>query len=284
MPPLAYCDNNFIVTAHDGPNEYKRHLSALSPRGAVTLVLSPWRWREMATDADHARGTSMANFCDSLNAEWLYDRRSVQKKEVAAAFYRFAKIPSDAPVMTGDIGDIVHDIIGTRAYRHCRAFVEHLRRTVLDHPLEQAFKKALEDNEKNAEDFLAGRFTAEMLAKSQRLYVETLLPSTTPLGITIGEATKREFLDSYTLTDLPATTLETRITHENWALNRKLGQNNFMDQQHVVALPYVDLFVTNDTKLSKLIKRTAEGVPFPVAEVLTKEEFDVRFPMTAPSS
>ncbi len=136
MSPLAYCDNNFIVAAHDGPSEYKTHLSSLAPKGVVTLVLSPWHWREMATDADHARGTSMADFCDSLNAEWLYDRRSVQKKEVAAAFYRFAKVPSDAPVMTGDIGDIVLDMIGTRAHRKCRAFVEHLRQTVSDHPLE----------------------------------------------------------------------------------------------------------------------------------------------------
>jgi hypothetical protein len=279
MPLLAYCDNNFVVTAHDASNGYKTHLSSLASEGRVTLVLSPWHWREMATDADHARGTSMANFCDSLNAAWFYDRRSVQRREVAAAFYRFAKIQADAPVMAGNIGDIIHDMTRTRAYRKCSAFVEHLRQIGPDHPLGKTFKKALENNEKNAEDFLSGRFTAEMLAKFERRYVQTLLPSTTPSGIAIDETTKRDFLDSYTLTDLPAATLETRITHENWALNRKLSQNNFMDQQHVVAVPYVDFFITNDAKFSKLIKRTVEGVPFRVSEVLTKEEFDARFPM-----
>jgi hypothetical protein len=45
-----------------------------------------------------------------------------------------------------------------------------------------------------------------------------------------------------------------------------------------MAVPYVDLFITNDDKLSRLIKRVVKGVPFRAAEVLTKDEFDARFP------
>lgn len=74
-------------------------------------MLSPWHWREMASDTDNARGLSMADFCDSLNPRWLFDRRTIQKKEVAAAFYRFAGTPADAPVMVGDIGDTIYDLI-----------------------------------------------------------------------------------------------------------------------------------------------------------------------------
>jgi hypothetical protein len=105
-----------------------------------------------------------------------------------------------------------------------------------------------------------------------------LLPATTPAGIAIDEGTKSAFLSSYKLTDFPATALESRMTRENWDLGRQLNQNNFLDQLHVAAVPYVDLFLTNDQKLSRLIKRVVEGVPFRVAEVLTKDEFDVRFP------
>jgi hypothetical protein len=61
----------------------------------------------------------MANFCDALNAAWLYDRDSVPRREVAAALCRYAKIPSDAPVMAGDIGNIIHDTMGTGEYRKC---------------------------------------------------------------------------------------------------------------------------------------------------------------------
>jgi hypothetical protein len=72
---------------------------------------------------------------------------------------------------------------------------------------------------------------------------------------------------------------ETKITQENWAFKRQLNQNNFLDQQHVMALPYVDLFITNDDKLSRLIKRAVDKIPFRTAEVLTKADFDARFPL-----
>ena len=99
MPPLTYCDNNFVITAHDAPAEYKAHLRALASSGKVRYVLSPWHWREMAQDGDHARGVSVADFCDSLGPVWLYDRRSIQRREVAAALYRFANIQAEIPVM-----------------------------------------------------------------------------------------------------------------------------------------------------------------------------------------
>ena len=278
MAPLTYCDNNFVIRAHDAPERYKAHLRALASTGKVKFVLSPWHWREMAQDADHARGTSVANFCDSLGPAWLYDRRSIQRREVAAALYRFANIQAETPVMVGDIREIIYDLAHTKAYRDCRSFVEHLRTIGPNHPMEITFRNAIKANQKNAADFLAGKFTPQFEARVEQLYVRGLLPATTPAGIAIDERTKHEFLSSYKLTDFPATALESRMTRENWTLRRQLNQNNFLDQLHVAAMPYVDLFITNDEKLSRLIKRVVEGVPFRVAEVLTKDKFDVRFP------
>jgi hypothetical protein len=229
-----------------------------------------------------SRRTSIADFCDSLNPSWLHDRRTIQEKEVAAAFYRFTKIPAEAPTMVGDIGDVIHDLIGTRAHRDCRAFVEHLRSIGPDHPLETTFKTAFEANRKNSDEFIAGKLTQKIIAQVERLYIQRLLPTTTPAGVTIDEGTKRQFLDSYNLTDCPATALETKITHENWASKRQLNQNNFLDQQHAMALPYVDLFITNDDKLSRLMERAVDGMPFRTAEILTKAKFDARFPSAVP--
>lgn len=146
--------------------------------------------------------------------------------------------------------------------------------------METTFKKAFEANQKNTEDFLAGKLTPQFLTKVERLYVQGLLPATTPAGIAIDEATRRAFLSSYKLADFPATALETKITHENWAFKRHLNQNNFLDQLHIMALPYVDLFITNDNKLSRLMKRAVDGMPFRTGEVLTKDEFDPRVPAT----
>jgi hypothetical protein len=281
MGRRVYCDNNFVITAHDSPEEYKAHLRELASSGKVRFVLSPWHWREMARDADHARGTSVADFCDSLSPAWLHDRRTIQKKEVTVAFYRFVKVQADMPVMVGDISEIIHDLIGTKTYRNCRSFVEHLRAIGPNHPMETTFKNAFESNQRNTEDFLAGKLTPQFLIRVERVYIEGLLPAMSPGGISIDEATKRAFLSSYMLSDLPAIALETKITHENWALKRQLNQNNFLDQLHVMALPYVDLCITNDDKLSRLMKRAVDGMPFRTAEVLTKDEFDARFPLTA---
>ena len=281
MPPLIYCDSNFVITAHDAPQDYKTHLRELASGGNVKFVLSAWHWREMAQDVDHARGTSVADFCDSLDPVWLYDRRTIQKKEVSAAFFKFANVPAAPPAMLGDIGDIIYDLAGTRAYRNCRSFVEHLRNIGPNHPMEKTFKNAFDANQKNTADFLAGKFTPQFHAKIERLYIQGLMPATTPAGIVIDDVTKNAFLSSHKLTDLPATALETKITRENWVLKRQLKQNNFLDQFHVMALPYVDLFITNDDKLSRLMKRAVAGMPFRTAEIVTKDEFDARFPLTA---
>ncbi len=279
MALLIYCDNNFIISAHDGPQEYKDRLRGLSSSGAVRFVLSPWHWHEMARDRNHVRGTSMADFCDTLNPAWLYERRSIQKREAAAAFYRFAKIPTETLKVLGDISDVIYDLIHTRADRRSRDFVEHLRQLNLDHPMERALKRAPEINAKNTRDFLAGKFSKKFLTKCERLYVQTLLPLTTPAGIAIDEGTKWCFLDLYSLNELPCTAPEWNITHETWAFSRTPNENNIMDSQHVSAVPYVDLLVTDDNKISNLIKRAVRGVPFRTAEVMTKSEFDARFPM-----
>jgi hypothetical protein len=43
MPPLAYCDNNFVITAHDAPQEYKVHLREIASGGKVTLPITSTR-------------------------------------------------------------------------------------------------------------------------------------------------------------------------------------------------------------------------------------------------
>jgi hypothetical protein len=205
-----------------------------------------------------------------LNPAYLYDRRSIQKREAASAFFRFAGIHADAPTTVGDI-------------RHARTskmqgFRGAPSQVGQDHPLARTFERAPEVNAKNTGDFLAGRFTRDFLAKS-RLYVRTLLPTITPAGVAIDEGIKQRFLDSYNLNELPSTTLEWKITTDSWALGRRLSENNLVDQQHVSAVPYVDLFVTDDNKLTNLIKRAIDAVPFRTSELLTKAEFDKRFPI-----
>jgi hypothetical protein len=87
--PFVFCDLNFIVTAHQGPDAYKQHLQQLGGAGTVTFVLSPMHWAEAAEDADPVRGAAKADFMDALQPRWIYERRAIQRREATAAFFRF---------------------------------------------------------------------------------------------------------------------------------------------------------------------------------------------------
>jgi hypothetical protein len=276
--PLVFCDLNFIVTAHQGPDAYKDHLRQLAADGTVTFVLSPMHWVEAAEDNDAARGAAKADFMDSLNAHWLYERRTIQRKEVAAAFFRFLQVPCDPPQMVATVGNVIADLAGRPAERNSRDFVAHLRGIGPNHPLEQSLQQAFDSNRVNGDRFRAGQLRSDFLRGMEKLYIQGLLPTQTPAGAVIDENSKRHLLDGSQLTDFPAFAVESLATYDSWRENRQMNRNNYMDQQHLMALPYVDFFLTDDARLGALIARISPDLPFPIATPLTKAEFDARYP------
>jgi hypothetical protein len=276
--PLTFVDLNFIVTAHQGPEDYKEHIRQLGVSGAVTFVLSPMHWVDAADDADAARRASKGDFMDSINARWLYERRTIQRKEVADKFFTFANIPHAAPEMTGPLEEVIRDLVGVAAERHSRDFIDHLRGVGANHPLQTSLQAALESNQVNGERFRAGIIDRAFLGRMEKLYIQQLLPNQTPQGLLIDENTKQQFLAACTLTDFPAFAVESLATYDSWTQNRQMNRNNFIDQQHLMALPYVDLFITDDARLKALVGRIAPGLPFRVATMMTRAEFDAQYP------
>ena len=129
-------------------------------------------------------------------------------------------------------------------------------------------------NNKNIGLFRRGKLTSALAAKVERLYIRQLLPNQTPADEVIDEATKDNFVQQTQLDDFPAVTIENRATRDNWTHKRPLSRNNFVDQQHIIALPYVDYFLTEDKKLRSLIARITAKLPFHGATLMRKAEFD----------
>jgi hypothetical protein len=77
----------------------------------------------------------------------------------------------------------------------------------------------------------------------------------------------------------PACAIESMATRDSWINNRQMNRNNFIDQQHLMALPYADMFISDDGKLTSLAGRIAKGIPFPTAKVITRAAFDSQFPL-----
>jgi hypothetical protein len=276
--PLVYCDQNFVVTAHDGSEDYKAQLRSLAAGGVARLVLSPWHWQEMAQDQSHERGTSVADFCDSLDPSWLYDRISIQRKEISHSLYRFVGIEAEVPVMVGAVRDVIHDLTGKWVERASRSMVAHLRKEGgASGLMDEILNKGFQNNQKNIAHSRAGYASPQLLKQAERKYVELLLPLVTPSGLTIDDSTKRQFLDAVQISDLPAVAIEMETMKDRWSSGRQLKPNDALDQQHTMALPYVDFFITNDKGLRKIIERVVAAIPVHTATLLNKEEFDSQF-------
>jgi len=240
-------------------------------------------WVDAAEDQDVARGNAKSDFMDSLQPRWLLDRRSIQRKEVTSRFYQFLGVNCDAPQIMGEIADVIFDLTGRRGDRSSRAFVNHFRGIGQNHPLEQSLRQGLVANNKNIELFRKKKLTGAVAAKVQRLYIRQLLPDQTPAGLLVDETTKDNFVQQTQLEDFPAIAIENRATRDNWQHERPLSRNNFVDQQHIIALPYVDSFLTDDKKLRSLVGRITANLPFQAAVLMTKAEFDNTYlPTTHP--
>src|SRR5215472_3248805 len=86
-PPFVYLDHNFVVVAHDAGATYGDWLRQLVSDKKLKFVLSTWHWLEMARDTDHVRGLSAVAFADSLSPAWLFERLTIQQREVEDAFF-----------------------------------------------------------------------------------------------------------------------------------------------------------------------------------------------------
>lgn len=276
--PLVYCDQNFVVSAHDAAESYRTKLRSLSASATITFVLSPWHWKEMAEDRMQTRGVSMADFCDSLHSLWLYDRIAIQRKEVSSSLFKFLGIQAEVPSMVGDVRDVFHDLLGKWVDRSSRSVVAYLRQnTAAKQLMEKVLDREYENNQRNIADFQAKKLTPELLKQAERKYIELLLPPVTPMGIEIDYRIKQTFLGGISIPDHPAIAIELEVMKDRWNLGRQLKANDALDQQHTMALPYVDFLVTDDKKLRKIIERVVTAVPFRTARVMGKEQFDVQF-------
>ena len=131
-----------------------------------------------------------------------------------------------------------------------------------DHPLQISIRNNFEAQRQNSEGYRTGRITDEMVKCLDTICIGNLLPSKTPAGVAIAREKKDEFLRSCTNNQFPSLAVEAAFTLEGWRTERVLNDRAFRDSQHVVAIPYVDLFVTDDGSLVSAIGRVAAQASF----------------------
>lgn len=106
----------------------------------------------------------------------------------------------------------------------------------------------------------------------------TLLPGRTPAGLEISEGVRRDFLNQLTAEQLPSIALEYAILEEGLRTGSGLPAQSFLDLQHgTVALPHVKVFVSDDRRFTGMVNRVAPELPFELARMITRQEFDREF-------
>jgi hypothetical protein len=237
----------------------------------------------MARDPDRAPGLSVAAFADSLCPGWLFERLTIQQREAEDEFFRSSLgIPHTRLPRLGSLAEVLADLNKvstaiTANYRDSRAFVRHMQTLGDNHPMNVSLRNNFEAQKSNGENYRAGGLTPEMLRCLDKIMIGRFLPLTIPKGRTVSTTEKDMFLRECKNEDFPSIAVEAGLSLDGWQTGRTLTDRGFRDSQHVIALPYVNLFVTDDGPLTAAIRRVVADFPFRTAEVITKAEFDKRF-------
>jgi len=180
--PLVYLDYNFIATAHDSPETYKKRLREAA--GLLTIVLSPWHHVEMARDEDEYRAYSVADFIDSLEPKWLYDRRSLHLRELKAE-QSFLGIWYDIGPPMGTLREILADLrnaLPSPTPARSANFVREFRQLGEEHDIAKSLRLNYENQKENRRDYRNGGLTPFDFPRLDRAVIRSELKATTPVA------------------------------------------------------------------------------------------------------
>ena len=280
MPLRVYCDQNFLIQVGHANGGYKNRLSRMITDGQICFVVSAFHWLEMARGANPANGLALADFVDSLNPLWLRERKILQTHEVAAQFYQWLNIAYARPSALTSRSELISDLSGSPIAAtqplQSRDFVQELQSNAATREhIEKPYKEAAQARRAIFEGLRNGKITAAQIHQADREFFEHRMPQCTPAGLAIDKQTHDKFLDQVDTQDFPAIAVEFGISTDGWKAIPDLNWNTFVDEFHVIpAIPYVDIFATDDIQLTKIVQKVKPSLRFPIACPITKERFD----------
>lgn len=288
----AYTDHNFLINCVQKP-EWRDVVVRAHASQRASLVLSPWHFYECGNAREHGDAEELLQFAEELQPKWTMERADLlafefwviwnqlweSSTEVISAIGTFTEISAvlakvdEARVVGITIRDFVDAFSAENALDELRAAID--------------FQAGIAAS--NLEAYATGRLTKSTDELMELKHV-ALQRARLEVG---GSNPERTFAraDAILREEPIATQLEcfiywrfgrqlrchqteAALTLDKWENGGALSVNDFVDRQHAtVALPYCDLFITDDTRLVKRCNRVKARLTFPTAAVLTGEEF-----------
>ncbi len=280
MPVLLFCDQNFLIGLGRQRQAYQKRLRGLLSDEKVRLVLSPWHWVEMAMGKNTAASLALADYAESLEPLWVRERRTLQKNEVAAAFFAWLGMPYTKPTSLASRAEVIADInrqpIAQVACVTSHDFVAYLRSnpTAME-PIVKGYEgnyKAVEVLRKARRE---GRLTDKLLRRVDVELVRLSLPSNSPSGLVIDSTTKRRFLEQVDFQCLPTIATEIATSQYGWESPRPFTRQEHIDRLHAMcALPHVDFIGSDDINLTKMLIAVKSDLRFQTACPMTRSQFE----------
>jgi hypothetical protein len=254
--PLTYLDQNALLGLGFKAQkpEFRASLDSAIGSGSVKFVVSSWHLIETANTANINSATRLADFIDSLDPAWIFERRDLQKLDVREDFYRFLRIAYQIHPRVTTRSAVIAAINDANDSSKFDIPSRNFVRQWIDHPdqlrtLKESYEKNVDDLLRLREIVKAGLLTDEVRKRTDEILVRHSLPKTTPAGLDVGRELRMDYVLQTNISSLPTLAIEAAISENEWT-GRAVGEadrNTLIDKFHLIsALPYVDEIVSTD--------------------------------------
>jgi hypothetical protein len=288
----VYPDHNFLIycikNSAWGDAVVQAHTS-----GKATLVLSPWHFYEYGNARGYADTKDLIQFAETLQPKWTMERGDLLTFEFWVLWQEVWNGSKDKvdPIGTlAEIGAVLTKVDPSRtAIFTIRDFIDAFSADDALKEIRAAMKSQESVTASNQKSYVQGRFTKDIKDRMELVHLAVQRARIEMSGSEPDEVHARA---DAILTEQPMATqleclvywgfpsllkchqVEAALTVELYQTGARLSENMFVDRQHAtIALPYCDFFVTTDSKLINRCNRVKGMLSFPMAQVLTGDEF-----------
>jgi hypothetical protein len=284
--PLTYLDQNALLGLGFKAQkpEFRTSLDSAIRSGSVKIVVSSWHLIETANTANVNSATRLADFIDSLDPAWIFERRDLQKLDVQEDFYRFLRIDYENQPRVTSRSAVIAAVNNARDSPRFDIPSRDFVRQWIDHPaqlrtLKASYERNVDDLFRLREIVKTGLLTDEVRRRAEEILVKLSLPKTTPAGLEIGRELKADYTLQAKISSMPTMAIEAAISENEWSDRAvgEVGRNTLIDKFHLIsALPYVDEIVSTDS-FFHAIYPVAQRTGHVRAALLKNDEFIGRF-------
>jgi hypothetical protein len=286
----VYADHNFLINCAEKPT-WRQAVVEAHQSGRITIVLSAWHFYEYGNASGHPETEDLIQFAEELQPQWILERGDLQHQEFIAfwnCIWGSAPLVFNPVCTLAQAGATLNRVSVERMARYSvREYIQSFSAPGALDEIRAELKNQTSVAKYNLDKYVNDKRFNAVLPLTELMYVAVQMARLREI-----ERDKVYALANLMLREQPLSTqiqcfvywkcteylkaykTEVAFTLELYATGATLGVNRQIDRQHAIAaLPYCDLFITDDADLIKRIARVKRELRFETASVLRGQAF-----------